>query len=166
MDRVCPVCGKVFKAPPSSKKVTCSRACSSIRKAQTHQGVSNAWGEEARRRKSAQGQTDNLRKGTPAAMASPISGRGESNRNALVWALRDPTGNTITVRNLQHWARENCELFGETPGDKSADRIAHGFYQVKRSMEGKLRRRDGTPCTVNAYKGWSVDGWETAHDSR
>lgn len=160
MDKVCPVCGRVFRAPPSSKKITCSRACSSIRKAQAHKGVSNVWSEEARRRKSIHGQTDNLRKGTPAAMASPISGRGERNRNALIWTLRDPSGNAITVRNLEHWARGHCELFGEEPGDRAAARIAHGLRNIKRSMEGKLRRSDGSPYRVNQYKGWTLDGWE------
>ena len=42
----------------------------------------------------------------------------------------------------------------------SAAAISSGFRQIKRSMEGKFRRANGKPCTVSAYKGWTLVAWE------
>jgi len=36
MIKHCVICGAAFEAQPTSKKITCSKACSTVRKAQSH----------------------------------------------------------------------------------------------------------------------------------
>lgn len=50
MIKKCVICGEGFPSPPSSKKITCSRECSLIRKSQSHMGKSNAWSGAALQR--------------------------------------------------------------------------------------------------------------------
>ena len=87
MVRYCVICGEPFKAPPSSKKITCSKPCSLVRKSQSHMGKRNQWSVEARQRLAAKGQTENLRKGTLAARQSPVAGPFETNQEAKIWAV-------------------------------------------------------------------------------
>lgn len=80
---------------------------------------------------------------------------------AKIWHLKDPNGNSVTVVNLMDWARAHAEdYFGMQPTDENAHNIASGFRNIKRSMEGKLRRKDGRPYTVATYKGWTLLAWE------
>lgn len=148
--KVCPICRKLFPSPPSASTVTCSKECSSIWKSRTHEGVSNKWNEAAKARKREEGQTDNLRLGTEAAMRSPIAGRFETNREAKIWHLVDPSGNEIVVRNLLMWARQNTERFGKPEGDKSARQIASGFKAIAATLSGKRK----TPAMT--YFGWTL----------
>ena len=148
--KVCPICGKLFPSPASDKTVTCSKECSVEWKRRTHEGVSNQWSEESREKKREQGQTENLKMGTPAAMASPVAGRFETNQEAKVWTLVDPSGNEIVVRNLSMWARENTDRFGKPEGDKSAEQIVHGFYAIAQTLRGKRK----TPAMT--YFGWTL----------
>ena len=148
--KVCPVCGNLFPSPASDKTVTCSKECSAEWKRRTHEGVSNQWSEESREKKREQGQTDNLKLGTPAAMASPVAGRFETNQEAKIWTLVDPSGNEIVVRNLSMWARENTERFGKPEGDKSAEQIVHGFYAIAQTLRGKRKTQAMT------YFGWTL----------
>lgn len=97
--------------------------------------------------------TDNLRKGTPAALTSPKSGAFESNINALIWTIRSPDGVTYTVRNLSLWLRDNADKLPGTPEQARA-----GIAQIKRSMEGKLKR------PVGSWKGWTLIKWEEPED--
>ena len=115
-----------------------------------HEGVSNQWSEESKAKKREQGQTNNLKMGTPAAMASPVAGRFETNQEAKVWTLVDPSGNEIVVRNLSMWARENTGRFGKPEGDKSAEQIVHGFYAISQTLRGKRK----TPAMT--YFGWTL----------
>lgn len=148
--KVCPICRKLFPSPESDKTVTCSKECSAEWKSMMHDGVSNKWNEEAKEKKRKQGQTENLKMGTPAAIESPISGRFETNRGAKVWTLIDPSGNEITVRNLLMWARKNTERFGKPEGDKSAKQIADGFKAIALTMRGKRKHPSMT------YFGWTL----------
>lgn len=148
--KICVVCGKPFKCPPSDKTVTCSSECSRIHRSQVHRGVSNRWNAEAKARKSAEGETDNLRMGTPAAQRSPKSGRFETNISAQHWIAKSPEGVTYEFTNLMLWAREHTDLFGKPAGDRSARQIAGGFYTAKRAIEGKPGQR--TP----SYMGWKI----------
>lgn len=148
--KVCPVCRMLFPSPPSDPTVTCSKTCSAAWKSMTHRGVSPHWGDEARARKRAEGQTDNLKLGTAAAMASPIAGRFETNQEAKIWRLVTPTGEELVVRNLTMWARENAELFGKPPGDKSAVQIVHGFYAIAQTLRGKRK------YPAMTYFGWTL----------
>lgn len=148
--KVCPVCRKLFPSPESDKTVTCSKECSAEWKRRTHEGVSNQWREESREKKRGQGQTDNLKLGTPAAMASPVAGRFETNQEAKIWTLVDPSGNEIVVRNLLMWARENTDKFGKPEGDKSAMQIAGGFRAIALTLRGKRKAASMT------YYGWTL----------
>lgn len=147
MIRKCIICGTNFKCSPSDKKITCSKVCSVERKRQSHKGKSNQWSLESRFKKSIEGQTNNLRKGTPAALISPRSGSFETNINAKDWILIDPDGNEHQIRNLNLWCKNNAyDLFGREP-----EQVRAGFLQIKRSMQGK---RPKNPAMY--YMGWSL----------
>lgn len=113
------------------------------------------WGDEAKKRKSQLGQTANLQLGTAAAQMSPIAGRFETNREAKIWILIDPSGNEITVRNLKLWARDHADLFGKPLGDKSANQIAAGFCAIAQTLRGK-RGSPGKPSGAMTYFGWTL----------
>lgn len=158
MDKKCIICGAVFQAPPSSKKVTCSKACRSKRAAMAAK-KGHKWSAEAKLRRSQEkakdGSFDAVReKGTAAAMAIPEGQRGPQNRESKIWVLIDPSGSHIPVCNLLDWARENYTLF-EPPCedvDKAAIRVSSGFKAIASSMRGvKSRNR-----TVSTYKGWGL----------
>lgn len=148
MIKRCVICGADFKASPSSKKITCSRACSAERKRQTHTGITFSWSAEARQRKAAAGMNDNLRKGTPAAQTSPKAGAYETNQNALTWVIQAPDGQVYTVRNLSLWLRKHAEMLDGTPEQAKA-----GIIQIRRCVEGKTKR------AVTQWKGWRLLRW-------
>lgn len=166
MIKQCVVCGAPFSAPPSSKKITCSKACSTRRKCLSHTGVSNTWSDNARARHSrhckAEGLTDNARKCLAAAMSMPESQRGEQHRAAKVWILIDPSGQYYRVVNLQDWARQHAHWFDVPADDTDRERIARnirsGFGQILRSRLGQ--RKD----PVYTYKGWGLGDWPREKD--
>lgn len=159
MIKRCVVCGAEFYAPPTSKKITCSRDCSAVRKGQTHKGIHTSWSEESRKKRSetlkAQGLTDQAKKALEKAQALPESQRGEQNREAKVWLLIDPSGNIHRVVNLKNWAREHADDFDTVQSAKDRERVAHnvstGFRQIALSMRGKRG-------PISTYKGWRLDG--------
>ena len=161
MIKLCVICGAPFQAPPSSKKITCSAACSSKRKAQSHKGVHNAWSEESRARLSkkrkAEGYSDAAKHALSAAMALPEGQRGEQNRAAKYWVLIDPDGNVYHVTNLLDWARKNAHRFDNITPETDLNRVAHnirsGFGGIVQSMLGRKKH----PCTT--YKGWRLGDW-------
>ena len=156
MNKICLVCGSTFSAPPSSKKITCSRACSSAHRAKIMTGKSRPWSDDARARLSQKDRPEPLNLGTPAAKKSPKSGRFESNINAKDWILISPSGEEFIVRNLLSWARENCELFEKPPTDRSAVQIRSGFAAIARTLEGK-RGADGSKYRgAMTYFGWTL----------
>lgn len=148
MIKYCVICGAAFKSSPTEKKITCGPTCSTERKRQTHTGLTFSWSEEARQRKAAAGMTDNLRRGTLAAQASPIAGPYETNRNALTWVIQSPNGKVYTVRNLTLWLRQHAEMLDGTPKQAMA-----GFMQIKRCVEGKTKR------ATTQWKGWRLLQW-------
>lgn len=156
------ICGKTFQAPPSSNKATCSKACSAILRSRVQTGRRHPWDEGKKpHAREAAARTGNLKNGTAAAMKNPLNQRGPQNREAKIWHLQDPEGNTVTVINLLDWARDHAkDCFGMEPTDANAHNIASGLRNIKRSMEGKLRRKDGRPYTVSTYKGWTLVAWE------
>lgn len=160
MIKKCVICGAEFSTPPSNNKSTCSPACSSKWRAKKHTGLSNVWSSAARERaRGAAARTGNLKNGTIAAQKLPECQRGPQNREAKIWHLRDPEGNPVVAVNLQDWARHHTEDFGMEPTEQSASNIASGIRQIKRSMEGKIKR-NGKPMSVYTYKGWTLVAWE------
>lgn len=160
--RPCVICGKTFRAPPSSSKVTCSPDCSSAYHSRIRMGRKRLWAESKKiHAKEAAARTGNLKNGTAAALQNPLNQRGPQNRVAKTWHLQDPDGNSVTVVNLLDWARKHAkDYFGMEPTDTSANHISSGFQNLKRSMEGKLRAKNGSPRTVSTYKGWTLLAWE------
>ncbi len=151
MIKKCIVCGKEFKAPPSAKKVTCSKACLKIRRSQINRGKKMS--ETAVERMSAwaksQGFTDNLKKGTQAAMASPKSGRFDTNINAKDWILISPFGETYKCHSLINFIRKNPQLFDIDGSDEEVNRVAAGIRSIKGNM--KHNRRG------HSYHGWTLE---------
>lgn len=113
-----------------------------------HKGVSNEWNPESKKKKSQIGQTDNLKKGTPAAKESPKSGHFETNINSKDWHIVSPEGKHYCFRNLNLWAENNYTLFG-FDDITDARKVSKGIGMAKRATEGK----NANSCT---YKGWSV----------
>lgn len=146
----CVICGKEFYAPPSSKKITCSKECSAINKSRTHIGKSNQWNPVSRQKLSERGKTSNLQLGTIAAKKSQKSGRFETNINAKDWHLISPEGKHYYFHSLNHWMRDNCvELFSFEPDSKAYANALTGLCGAKRAVLGK----NYNTCT---YKGWQV----------
>lgn len=159
MIKYCIICGATFESPPSTKKVTCSPACRSIRAANAARSSHRKWSPEAKARRSAdpavmEHMAELQSIGVAAALALPEGQRGEQNRESKTWELIDPTGNHIVVKNLLDWSRRNYTLFEPAdaePGE-AAMRISSGFKAIASSMRGvKSRQRP-----VSTYKGWSL----------
>ena len=163
----CVICGAEFDTPPSSNKRTCSPACSATWRSKQHKGRHNKWSASAKRNAAAAAEkTGNLAHGTKAALALPEGQRGPQNRNAKIWHLRSPEGEPAVAVNLLDWAREHAaDHFGVEPTDENAARIAAGFRQLKRSREGKRRRKNGAPYTASTYKGWTLVAVEEKNES-
>ena len=161
MIKHCVICGAAFQAPPSSKRITCSAACSAKRKAQSHLGKSNHWSDDARKRLSttrkAEGYSDNAKAGLAAAMALPDSQRGPQHRDAKQWVLIAPDDTVYHIINLMDWAREHADWFDVVQDDADRERIANnirsGFGQIVRSMK-QLRKHP-----IYTYKGWRLGDW-------
>lgn len=145
--KICVICGAGFYAPPSSKKITCSKECSSKRKSQSHTGIRFKISEEAYRKLVQRPIPEGLKLGTAASLKSPISGPFETNRNAKIWHVVSPEGETFVVRNLSKWCRDNAELFA--PDSWQSARA--GFRTLNRGIQGK------TPRTVSQWKGWTLE---------
>lgn len=154
------ICGAVFQAPPSDKKVTCSPACRSRRAAMAAKAsAGRTWSTEKKARRA--NDPDVIAKlasiqqiGSQAALAIPEGQRGPQNRESKVWELIDPDGNHITVTNLLDWARTNYTLF-EPPCDDvdaAARRVSNGIMTIATSMRGARSRQR----PVSSYKGWGL----------
>lgn len=153
--RKCVICGNEFECYPSDKKVTCSNVCRRERQRRIALKRPVKWSDNAKKRLSERGQTENLKLGTDAAKESKIAGRFETNREAKIWTLIDPSGKEVIVRNLLLWARENTELFGKPPGDKSAEQISCGFRAIAQTLTG-ARGVPGKQRGALSYFGWTL----------
>lgn len=148
MLKACIICGAPFRASPTDKKVTCgSPECISENKSRTHVGKSHPWGDAARQRKVAQGQTPNLQLGTPAARQSPIAGPFETNQEAKFWWIVSPNGARYHIRNLRKFCRDYSDLFSPDPWENAYA----GLRQVQAWLMGK------TPRQVSQWKGWRLE---------
>ena len=155
MIKRCVICGAEFPAPPSSKKITCSKACSSIRKAESHTDRHNVWSDDARSRyRQNQAHVLQARRqvvsATKAAMDLPESQRGPQHRECKVWILKDPVGSLHRAVGLTPWARDNYKLFEPDSSDPEATarRIRAGFSAIA--------SRSKTEKPVTSYKSWAL----------
>lgn len=159
--KTCVICGTEFCAPPSSKKITCSKACSAIRKTQSHKDKHNVWTPDALARykanpahqKQAKAQASVAAK---AASERPEGQKGSQNRECKVWILRAPDGTLHRAVGLLPWAREHYMLFEPDAPDPNAAvrRIAAGFSAIAGSMFYGSPTRKRNPVT--SYKGWQL----------
>lgn len=151
MIKNCLVCGKEFQASPSAKKVTCSKECLKIRRSQISRGkkMSETAVERMSARAKSRGFTDNLKKGTQAAMASPKAGRFDTNINAKDWVLISPFGETYKCHSLTNFIRKNPQLFDIDGSDEEVNRVAAGIRTIKGNM--KHNRRG------HSYHGWTLE---------
>jgi hypothetical protein len=148
MRKTCSICGEPFVAPPSAKKVTCGKpACISANTSRTHADKPHPWGNEARQRKAAQGQTPNLQLGTPAARQSPIAGPFETNQEAKFWWVVSSDGDQYHMRNLRNFCRTHPDLFAPDPWENAYA----GLRQIQAWLMGKTAR------TVSQWKGWTLE---------
>ena len=159
MTKHCIICGAPFQAPPSSKKVTCSPACRSVRAAKSAASSKRKWNDDAKQRRAADPSVKSKMAelqpaGTAAALSLPEGQRGPQNRASKIWILIDPSGNRIEVVNLLDWARKNYARFEPDCTDRQASsiRISAGFNCIASGMRGvKSHRRP-----ANTYKGWGL----------
>lgn len=154
MIKKCVVCGAGFYAPPSSKKITCSKKCSSVRKSETHNGknFSDETRQKLKEKALKRGYTENLKKGTPAAIKSIKAGRTHENSSAKSYVLLSPDGRKFEATNIQQWVRENIHFFEGNADDKNVQKIAHGFYTIKKNTKNNHKGK--------TYKGWQVIDWD------
>lgn len=150
--KICVICGTEFPCPPSSKKVTCSKACQ--REYARKRQLGKQFTEETREKMSATAKqrdmTDLQVMGREAAKISPKSGRYETNTKAIDWHLISPEGKHYYFHSLNFWLREHCrQFFNCEPDSHQFKNVASGLTGAKRAMLGK-----DYPCCT--YKGWQV----------
>lgn len=150
MIKKCVWCGAEFSAPPSSKKITCSKKCSSEHRKKMLTGVTRTDSVKKNMSKSAKERQNykNLSSGTSAAKNSAKGGRFETNASAKTWKVIHPDYGMFEFTNLMEWIRNHIEFFNCENTDKNVYRIAHGFYTAKKNMLKKAN-------TVT-YKEWSI----------
>ena len=150
MIKKCIWCGAEFLAPPSSKKITCSRECSSAhrRKMLTGQKRSDTFRVRMKAVAINRANHANLASGTAAAKESPKGGRFETNSSAKSWTIVHPDHGIHRFTNLREWIRNNIGFFECEPTDANVTRIAHGFYTAKKNaLKG---------ANTITYKDWSI----------
>lgn len=161
MDKKCVICGAIFKAPPSSKKVTCSPECRSKRAALAAKAsTGRKWSPEKKAKRASDPdvlkQMDGIQSvGMEAALKLPEGKKGTQNRASKLWILVDPDGRRHVAINLLQWARDNYDLFepGSDDIDASVIRISSGFKAIASSMRGAPSRQRA----VYHYKDWGLD---------
>ena len=165
LKKICAICGKPFYASPSEvNQQCCSKKCGAALRLKNGNINNAAWSDEAKARRSAdpeiQAHMQTLQSvGVSAALKLPGGQKGPQNREALVWRLIDPDGNTHKAVNLLDWARQNHLLFfdDDIPEDVAAKRIAAGFRAIATSIRGtRLKSRP-----ASSYKGWQLAGLPT-----
>lgn len=146
--RNCVSCGIKIQVPASSKRITCSKECSALRKRGKHVGVSNKWSDAGRDRARINASlTGNLSLGTLAAQLSPIAGPFETNQEAKKWWVVSPNGGIHEVTNLKKWCRDHSYLF---EGRSWLNAYA-GLRQVQRWLMNRTKTR------AASWYGWTLN---------
>lgn len=129
--KTCAVCGAEFEAPPSSDKITCSRACST----------------ENRKRMQATGiYGESIERMHEAIPNSPLTGRFETHMHAKSWIIQAPDGQIYECRNLINWLREHEDLL-----DGTVKQAFDGICKIKYTMQGRRPRTKS-----KSWKGWTL----------
>ena len=156
--RVCPVCRVTFEAPANSTRYACTAPCAASLHAQAMASIDEMWTGEGRKVRIARERRERgLRLqpvGVAAAKLSPRSGRFETNVNASIWIVIDPTGYRRKVRNLRLWCSKNEDLFA--PHDWR-DAYA-GLRQVAKWLRGTADEQ------ISTWRGWTLADIPTPPD--
>lgn len=151
----CVVCGALFYAPPSSKKVTCGDECRRVRKVWIYL--------HGKRPESTKAAISAAKKGKrpptydafiAANKASEKTQRTEMNSAAKLWRIRNiDSGEEYVFVNLSLFIRTHPDLFGIDPkGDAEVHRVAAGFHTIKRNLIA------GKSCIT--YKHWQITDFD------
>lgn len=145
----CVVCGKLFYAPSSSKKVTCGDECRRVRKVWVYLHGKRPEATKAAISAAKKGKRPPTYDAFLAAnKSSPYTQRGEQNSAAKGWHIRCvETGNEYRFTNIRDFLRTHPDLFG-TETEEDVRRACAGFYTIKRNL------KCGASCIT--YKGWQI----------
>ena len=151
MIKKCVVCGKEYSCSPTDKILTCSSECSRKRRSESLKGkeVKQHTREKLSEIAKGKGYTENLKKGTPAALKSPRSGRFETNVNAKDWILISPAGVRYECHSLSNFIRNNPDIFGMDGSDEEVRKFTNGLRAIKCNI---LHNRRG-----QSFHGWTIE---------
>ena len=148
----CIICGGEFKTSPSAKKVTCSTECRKKYAVIRSTGRRKTEEEKAKISSAHKGKDSytNRMLAVEASKKSPLSGKFETNVNAIDWHIVSPDNVHYRFHSLKNWLRINGEKhFGCKPDTRKFYNVVSGMSQVRATMLGKRPY----PAT---YKGWRV----------
>ena len=149
----CIMCGAIFYAPPSSKKITCSKKCLCARRSAVLTGRIRSEQERNALSRAAieRGKPKSYNAFILANQSSPKCQRGEMHNAAKKWKIKNiDTGEEFAFTNLSQWVRNNINRFMRLSDDIDTDvnRISHGFYTIKKNFI------KGNNCIT--YYGWQI----------
>ncbi|MGV2980697.1 hypothetical protein ACERNI_10875 [Camelimonas sp. ID_303_24] len=148
--RACPTCLTTFEAQIKSRKIACSAPCAAELRAEGWASIREMWDGEGSKVRIARERRERASRvqpiGVAAAKLSPRSGRFETNINASVWIVIDPTGYRREVRNLRLWCEHNADLFAPHPWRNAYA----GLRQVAKWLRGK------SDSQISTWRGWSL----------
>lgn len=157
--KVCVVCGATFPCSPSSKTITCSKECLSVRRSKVLRGRLLSENTKQKLSEAAKkfGHTANLEAGTPAAQASPLAGKSPENSSAKEWVLLSPSGTTYHCTNICDWSRKNANALSLFfPDGTELNVVAYRFAKGITALKNRIKLKRG----CQTYKGWQLIGWD------
>ena len=164
IERICPVCGKMYKTYKNRNIRSCSMECYAKSKlnyktcaicGKSFQcAVSNmskccskkCSAENRRRQKYV---LDSLEKAHKGYGKSDICQPNENFFGARLWKIQSPEGEVYEFRNLMNFIREHGNLFKDSTIKQAWD----GISKLKYSAQGKRKRPS------YSYKGWKLLKW-------
>jgi len=126
-ERECLLCGCIFKSYRKDQKY-CSKSCQA-----KHANTGRVQPRSA------------VEANKIARENHPNTGRFETNKHAKHWRITDPHGCNYEFDNLEHFVRNNSELFegGDVESDPSL-----AAHQLRRLRPDRKHR-------INSWKGWA-----------
>lgn len=152
----CVVCGKEFFTPPSSHKLTCSKDCLTkyLKKSRKGRKFSDETRAKISEKAKKRGFPSHIQKlGSESTKTNPLTGKFETNRNAIDWHIISPWGEEFKFHSLNNWLRlHGEEYFGCKPDSKEFHNVESGFQNAKRAVLGKSKAK--RVCFT--YKKWRI----------